>query len=106
MNSALTGGSRASSRPSPSLAMLNERVPADEVSVFRALGEDDVQESQRQRGIGPGNRSQVGVGGIGGSGPDRVDHNQVRTILACRGDATPEVMVGGQGVAAPQDDEL
>ena len=81
------------------------RVPAEEVSVLRALGEHDVQEAQRQRGVGPGNRSQVDVGGVGGSGPDRVDHHQVGAILAGRADGAPEVMVRGQGVAAPQDDE-
>ena len=81
------------------------RVLADEVLVLRALGEHDVHEAERQRGIGPGNRRQVRVGGVAGPRPDRVDDDEMRALLAGRGDAAPEVMVRGQGVAAPQDDE-
>ena len=35
----------------------------------------------------------------------RVDDDEMRALLAGRGDAAPEVMVRGQRVAAPQDDE-
>ena len=83
-----------------------ERVARDEVPVLRALGQHDVQEAQRQRGIRARDRRQVGVRDPGGPGPDGVDHDEVGARLAGHRDAAPEMVVAGQRVAAPQDDEL
>jgi len=50
-------------------------VAVDEVAILRALAQHDVQESERQRGVGPGDDREVAFRGIGGARPSRVDHH-------------------------------
>ena len=44
----------------------------------RALVEDDVQQAERERGVGAGQRREVLVGLLGGAGAQRVDRHHVR----------------------------
>ena len=83
-----------------------ERVALDEVAVLRALAQHDVQEPERQRGVGSGDQRQVAVRGVGRARPGRVDDHQMGAVPARRRDGAPQMMVGGQCVAAPEDDEL
>ena len=90
---------------------LTERVPTegaaiDEVVILRALAQHDVEETEGQRGVSAGDEGQVAVREIGSARAGRVDHHQVGAVPAGRRDGAPQVMVGGQRVAAPEDDEL
>ena len=66
---------------------LAERLPADGVRgqvlvVLRAHVDDHPQQSERERGVGAGQRRQMLVGALGGARAQRVDRHHVRAALA------------------------
>ena len=82
------------------------RVPVDEVAILGALAEHDVQQAERQRRVGAGQRRQVPVAGRGGARPHRIDGDDLRALAARLEDRAPQVRMRRQHVGAPDDHQL
>ena len=75
-------------------------------AVELVLSDQDVRDRQRQCGVRPGVRHEVGVGQPRGAGSIGVNHNQTSALPAGLGDETHPVDVGVDGVDPPQDHEV
>ena len=76
------------------------------VAVLRAAADDHVQQAERERGVGAWERREVLVRLRRGARLERVDRDDVRTLLARLEDELPQVMTARQRVRAPQQDQL
>ncbi|MDT4834220.1 hypothetical protein FQZ97_678540 [compost metagenome] len=83
-----------------------QRVVGDVVVVEPVVHDEFVHERQRQRGVGAGQQRDVLVALVGGFGLARVDAHQPRAGALGGLGVAPEVQVAGDGVAAPDEDEL
>ena len=82
------------------------RVPVDEVAILGALAQHDVQQPERERRVGAGQRRKVPVAGGGGARPHRIDGDDLRALAARLEDRAPQVRMRRQHVGAPDDDQL
>ena len=82
-----------------------ERVRVDPLAIDEVLGDDDVHHREHHRDVGSGSRLDELVGGVGGDGSKRIDHDDSSSVLARCLDRRPEVPVGEAGVRAPQEDQ-
>ncbi len=83
-----------------------QRVVGDVVVVEPVVHDEFVHQRQGQRGVGAGQQGDVLVALVGGFGLARVDAHQPRPGAPGGLGMAPEVQVAGNGVAAPDQDEL
>ena len=81
-------------------------MPGDVVVVQPVLGDQLVHQAQRQRAVGAGQQRQVLVALVRGLGLARVDADQLRALALGLVGEGPEMQVGGDRVAAPDEDQL
>ena len=75
-------------------------------AVLGAARDDHVEQAERERGVGARERREVLVRLRGGAGPERVDRDDVRALLARLEDELPQVVAARQRVRPPQQDQL
>src|SRR5262249_39168717 len=66
-----------------------------------ALGNDHVEQPERQGGIGSGCDRQVLVRPLRGTRADRIDDDQLGTVALRLGDEPPDMIVAGERVGSP-----
>nr|GEU28155.1 hypothetical protein [Tanacetum cinerariifolium] len=103
------GGGRARGRPlgCPLFQLLEaQRVVGDVGVVEQVFGNQHVHQAQRQGGIGTGQQRDVLVAFLGRERAVRVNRDQRGAVALGLLGAGPEMQVGGDGIAAPDDDQL
>ena len=88
-----------------------ERLPAgrvrlDERAVLLAERDDDVEQAEGQGGVGAGMNRQMLVGRRGRPRADRIDDDHPGAVAARRLDVFPQVVVRGERVRTPQQNQL
>ena len=74
--------------------------------VDEAVADEHMHHRQHHRDVGARAGLEEPVGGLGGGGTDRVDHDDRGAVGAGLLDGRPQVAVGELGVRRPQDDQL
>ena len=84
--------------------VITDGVVADVGLIGESLADDHVHQGQRERAVGAGPDRDVPVRVRGRPVPHRVDHHDLGAAALCLGDERPQVQVGRDHVAGPDED--